>query len=432
MKGFLVAAPHSGSGKTTVTLGLLRALRDRGVALAPAKAGPDYIDPAFHTEAAGETCINLDPWAMRPDLLRILATRHAAGDRLLAVEGMMGLYDSAANGEGSPADLAALLGLPVVFVVDCARMAHSVAALVAGFNDFRSDVLIAGVILNRVGSARHEQMLRDALEPSGIPVLGAVRHDPSLALPSRHLGLVQAREHENLDRFITDAAFAVTVSLDLDRIAALATMTGDGEVTAGVPRLPPLGQRIAVARDAAFAFSYPHLLRGWQRQGAEISYFSPLADEAPAEDADTVYLPGGYPELHAGKIAAAAGFLSGLRAAAGAGKPVYGECGGYMVLGEGLTDADGARHAMAGLLPVVTSYEKRKRHLGYRRLAPLAASPWALPLTAHEFHYSTLISEGEGERLFLAADARGADLGVMGLRRGSVAGSYMHVIDRAD
>jgi cobyrinic acid a,c-diamide synthase len=432
MKGFLVAAPHSGSGKTTVTLGLLRALRDRDVALAPAKAGPEYIDPAFHTEAAGETCINLDPWAMRPDLLRILATRHAAGDRLLVVEGMMGLYDSAANGEGSPADLAALLGLPVVFVVDCARMAHSIAALVAGFNDFRSDVLIAGVILNRIGSARHEQMLRDALDPSGIPVLGAVRHDPSLALPSRHLGLVQAREHENLDRFITDAAFAMTVSLDLDRIAALTTMTGDGEVTAGVPRLPPLGQRIAVARDAAFAFSYPHVLRGWQRQGAEISFFSPLADEAPAEDADAVYLPGGYPELHAGKIAAAAGFLSGLRAAAGAGKPVYGECGGYMVLGEGLIDADGARHAMAGLLPVVTSYEKRKRHLGYRRLAPLAASPWALPLTAHEFHYSTLISEGEGERLFSAADARGADLGPMGLRRGSVAGSYMHVIDRAD
>ncbi|WP_193176796.1 cobyrinate a,c-diamide synthase [Oricola nitratireducens] len=432
MMGFLVAAPHSGSGKTTVTLGLLRALRDRGVALAPAKAGPDYIDQAFHTEAAGETCINLDPWAMRPDLLRILATRHAAGDRLLAVEGMMGLYDSAANGEGSPADLAALLGLPVVFVVDCARMAHSIAALVAGFNDFRSDVLIAGVILNRIGSARHEQMLRDALDPSGIPVLGAVRHDPSLALPSRHLGLVQAREHENLDRFITDAAFAMTVSLDLDRIAALTTMTGDGEVTAGVPRLPPLGQRIAVARDAAFAFSYPHVLRGWQRQGAEISFFSPLADEAPAEDVDAVYLPGGYPELHAGKIAAAEGFLSGLRAAAGAGKPVYGECGGYMVLGEGLIDADGARHAMAGLLPVVTSYAKRKRHLGYRRLAPLAASPWALPLTAHEFHYSTLISEGEGERLFSAADARGADLGPMGLRRGSVAGSYMHVIDRAD
>jgi len=432
MRGFLVAAPHSGSGKTTLTLGLLRALRDRGVALAPAKAGPDYIDPAFHTEAAGEICINLDPWAMRPDLLRILATRHAAGDRLLVVEGMMGLYDSAADGEGSPADLAALLGLPVVFVVDCARMAHSIAALVAGFNDFRSDVLIAGVILNRVGSARHEEMLRDALDPSGIPVLGAMRQDPSLALPSRHLGLVQAREHENLDRFIADAAFAVTVSLDLDRIAALTTMTSDEEVTAGVPRLPPLGQRIAVARDAAFAFSYPHLLRGWQRQGAEIFLFSPLAGEAPAEDADAVYLPGGYPELNAGRIAAAAGFLSGLRAAAGAGKPVYGECGGYMVLGEGLIDADGARHEMAGLLPVVTSYEKRKRHLGYRRLKPLAASPWALPLTAHEFHYSTLVSEGEGERLFSAADARGAELGPMGLRRGSVAGSYMHVIDRAD
>jgi len=432
MRGFLVAAPHSGSGKTTLTLGLLRALRERGVSLAPAKAGPDYIDPAFHTAASGKICINLDPWAMRPELIRILAERHSAGDRLLAVEGMMGLFDAAADGCGSPADLAALLGLPVIFVVDCARMAHSIAALVDGFNKHRPDVLIAGVILNRAGSARHEEMLRDALEPSGVPVLGAVRHDTSLELPSRHLGLVQAAEHERLESFITDAAFAVTVGVDLDRIAALTALRGDEAVTAAVPRLPPLGQRMAVARDAAFGFAYPHLLRGWQRHGAEISFFSPLADEAPAEDADAVYLPGGYPELHAGKIAAAGTFLGGIRKAAEAGKPVYGECGGYMVLGDGLVDADGKRHEMAGLLPLVTSYAKRQRHLGYRRLSPLAASPWQLPLTAHEFHYSTLVSEGGSERLFAAKDARDNDHGEAGLRRGSVCGSYMHVIDRAD
>jgi cobyrinic acid a,c-diamide synthase len=345
---------------------------------------------------------------------------------------MMGLFDAAADGRGSPADLAALLGLPVIFVVDSARMAHSIAALVDGFNKHRADVLMAGVILNRVGSARHEEMLRDALEPGGVPVLGAVRQDKTLVLPSRHLGLVQATEHERLESFITDAAFAVTIGVDLDRIAALTTVQQEEAVTAAVPRLPPIGQRIAVAKDAAFGFTYAHVLQGWQRHGAELSFFSPLADEAPAEDADAVYLPGGYPELHAGRLAMASTFLGGLRSAAEAGKPVYGECGGFMVLGEGLVDADGTRHAMAGLLPLVTSYAKQRRHLGYRRLMPLPASPWHVPLTAHEFHYSTLVSEGEAERLFSLTDARGAPHGEAGLRRGSVCGSYMHVIDRAD
>jgi cobyrinic acid a,c-diamide synthase len=432
MKGFLVAAPHSGSGKTTVTLGLLRALRERGIALAPAKAGPDYIDPAFHTAASGRYCINLDPWAMREELLRILAVRHTEGGKTLIVEGMMGLYDGAASGKGSAADLAAMLGLPVVFVVDCGRMGQSIGALVAGFNAYRKNIVIGGVILNRVGSARHETMLRDTLDRDGIDVLGAIRTDAALKLPSRHLGLVQAREHGDLERFITDAAFAVTASVDLDAIAALKPLRSGEAVMAGVPRLPPLGQRVAVAHDDAFAFVYAHVLEGWKRRGASLSFFSPLANEAPAPDADAVYLPGGYPELHAGRIAAAAKFKSGLRAAAKMGATVYGECGGYMTLGEALIDAGGARHEMAGLLPVVTSYEKQHRHLGYRKLTPLAGSPWDMPLMAHEFHYSTVVSEAGGERLFSAEDAVGNRLGDAGLRRGKVSGSYMHVIDRAD
>jgi len=429
MNGFLVAAPHSGSGKTTVTLGLLRALRNRGVKLAPAKAGPDYIDPAFHEAASGETCINLDPWAMRPALLHAIANNHAGDDRLLIVEGMMGLFDGAADGQGSAADLAVLLGLPVVFVVDCGRMAHSITALVSGFMDFRQDVEIAGVILNRVGSARHEAVLREALNARDIEVLGVVHRQDELHLPSRHLGLVQAGEHEDIERFLADAAFAISAGIDLDRLAAL-TVQGRGSNRTAT-RLPPLGQRIAVARDEAFAFSYPHLLDGWRDQGAEISFFSPLADEMPSEGSDAIYLPGGYPELHAGRISAAGRFVGGLRDAAQAGVRIYGECGGYMVLGDGLIDGDGVRHAMAGLLPVTTSYAKRQRHLGYRRLKPLAGAPWDLPLTAHEFHYSTLASEGEGERLYSASDARGDALGEVGLRRGSVSGSYMHVIDRA-
>jgi cobyrinic acid a,c-diamide synthase len=459
MNGFLVAAPHSGSGKTVVTLGLLRALRDAGHDPAPAKAGPDYIDPAFHTAASGASCINLDPWAMRPALLRALAASHGAG-RLLVTEAMMGLFDGAADGTGSAADLAVLLGLPIVFVVDASRMAQSVAALVSGYRDHRPDLTFAGVILNRVGSARHEKMLRSALDPLGVPVLGVVPGDKALALPERHLGLVQAREHEALEAFITHAGTVMADACDLDAFAALARPSrlarhhphpevraeraskGVGDVglapqdeaggLVSVSRLPPLGQRIAIARDVAFAFAYPHLLDGWQAQGAELSFFSPLADEAPAPDADAVFLPGGYPELHAGAIAGAMRFKTGMEAARDRGAAIYGECGGYMVLGEGLTDADGARHAMLGFLPVETSFATRTRHLGYRRLASLPGAPWPMTLTAHEFHYATVTREAPGDALFAVRDAQGADLGQYGRRVGTVSGSWCHVIDRVD
>lgn len=429
MNGFLVAAPHSGSGKTVVTLGLLRALRDAGHALAPAKAGPDYIDPAFHAAASGEACINLDPWAMRPALLRALAANHGA-ERLLVIEAMMGLFDGAADGTGSAADLAALLGLPIVFVVDASRMAQSVAALVSGYRSHRTEIAFAGVVLNRVGSARHEAMLRSALEPLDIPVLGVVPGDKNLALPERHLGLVQAGEHSALEAFVAHAGTVMAGAGDMEVLAALGRRDFAGE--ASVSRLPPLGQRIAVARDLAFAFAYPHLLEGWRQQGAELSFFSPLADEAPAPDADAVFLPGGYPELHAGTIAGATRFKTGMEAARDRGAAIYGECGGYMVLGEGLTDADGIRHPMLGFLPVETSFATRMRHLGYRRLVPLLGAPWPMEMTAHEFHYATVTSEGAGDALFAVRDAQGADLGHYGRRVGTVCGSWCHVIDRVD
>ncbi|MBB3999651.1 cobyrinate a,c-diamide synthase [Aureimonas pseudogalii] len=434
--GFLLAAPHSGSGKTLATLALLRWLARRGVEVAPAKAGPDYIDPAFHAAASGRSSVNLDPWAMRPALLRRLA---GSGDRPLVVEGMMGLFDGAADGTGSAADLAVLLGLPVVLVIDCARQSHSVAALVRGFRDHRADVVLGGLILNRVGSARHEAMLRAALEPLGLPVLVALPARADLALPERHLGLVQAGETEGLEAFLERAADGIGEGLDEALLMRL--LAGPGRADAdlsgtqgtGSPAatpLTPLGQRIAVARDVAFAFAYPHLLDGWQAAGAELSFFSPLADEGPAPDADAVFLPGGYPELHAGRLADAAGFRAGVHAAAVRGARIYGECGGYMALGETLEDADGKTHAMLGLLPLATSFRLRRRHLGYRRLSPLEASPWAHPLTAHEFHYATVLREGEADRLFAARDALGADLGAMGLARGRVAGSFLHVVDR--
>jgi len=422
-KALIVAAPASGSGKTVITLGLLRALRKRGVRVAAAKTGPDYIDPRFHEAATGRPCFNLDPWAMRPDLLSALLADLAVGSDLVVIEGVMGLFDGPRGAPGSTADLAALFGLPVILCVDARHQAQSLAALVHGFSTYRQDVQIAGLILNRVSSDRHAAVLRESV---GSRVVGIVWQHQSLDLPSRHLGLVQAEENQELEEFIESASAIVERETDLDAIITAATPVQSGAATGTA--LPPLGQAIAVARDRAFAFAYPHLLHHWRRAGASIIPFSPLADEPPAAAADAVFLPGGYPELHAGHLAASHRFLAGLRAAT---CPIYGECGGFMVLGDVLIDAAGERHAMAGLLPVTTSFAKRRLHLGYRRLRPLPGALWTNQCRGHEFHYSTIAGEGDGDRLFAASDAAGNELGNMGLRRGQVMGSYAHIICEA-
>lgn len=421
-KAIVVAAPASGSGKTLITLGLLRALRNRGLRVSAAKVGPDHIDPRFHEAATGRPCYNLDPWAMGPALTGSLAAELATGADLLIIEGVMGLFDGPRGAKGSTADLAASLGLPVLLVLDCRHQGQSAAALVHGFASFRKELDVAGVILNRVASARHDAMLREAMT---LPVLASLPQDAALAWPSRHLGLVQAQENPELESFIAAAAARAGDPALLDRVMELAAPLA---AEPGKAALPPLGQSIAVARDEAFAFAYPHLLDGWRRQGAALSFFSPLADEAPDPEAQSVFLPGGYPELHAGRLAASTRFLSGLRTHPGL---IYGECGGFMVLGESLTDAEGRAHAMAGLLPLETSFASRTLQLGYRRLSPLVGAPWPKPLNAHEFHYSTLTAEGAADRLFEASDAAGQPLPPMGLRRGRVMGSYAHVIAEA-
>jgi cobyrinic acid a,c-diamide synthase len=424
MNGLLIAAPSSGSGKTTVTLGLLRALRRHGVAVRPGKAGPDYIDPAFHAIACGETCLNYDPWAMRPDLLGF----QAAGGGALVIEAMMGLFDGAADHTGSPASLAKALGLSVVLVVDCGRLSHSVGAMVRGFLLHDPEIRIAGIILNKVGSSRHEAMLLAGLSGLDVPVLGIVRQDKRLVLPERHLGLVLAQEVDGIEAFMNHAADVVDESCDIEALAALAVRQGT-DAARPVCLIPPLGAHVAVARDQAFAFAYPHLLDAWRAQGADISTFSPLADEAPDPDADGIFLPGGYPELHAERLSGADRFRGGMRAAAAAGATIYGECGGYMTLGETLVDAGGTSWPMLGLLPLTTSFASRRRHLGYRRLTALAGPYAGIRLNAHEFHYSSVVSEGQAERLFDAVDAAGESVGLAGLARGTVSGSYMHLID---
>lgn len=422
MSGVIVAAPASGAGKTTVTLALLRLLARQSIAVRGAKSGPDYIDPKFHEAACGAPCLNLDAWAMTPDRLRHLAET----DDLLVIEGAMGLFDGAPPaGKGAVADLARHLNLPVVLVVDAGRMAGSVAALVAGFAGFDPKVTVAAVILNNVGSPRHEVMLRRALAPLGLPVLAALHRSADLALPSRHLGLVQAQERSDLEDFLERAADLLEASLDLTTLLSLTAPLP--RPTGPQHRVPPPAQSIAVARDAAFAFCYPHLLQDWRAQGAEIRLFSPLADEA-VPPADFIYLPGGYPELHAGTLAQNSRFCRSMRAAA-QNTTVYGECGGYMVLGQGLIDAAGLRHPMLGLLPLETSFQQRKFHLGYRHLTPLRG-PFAAAFNAHEFHYASTLS-CNGPPLFAAQNAEGEALEDMGLSLGNCHGSFAHLIDIA-
>ena len=523
-RAVIIAAPGSGSGKTTLTLALLRAWRDTGVAVASAKVGPDYIDPAYHAAASGRTCHNLDTWSMSDRTLSALIADLQRGASAIVVEGVMGLFDGAPDGRGSAADLSRRTGWPVVLVVDASGMAASVAALVHGFTSYDPEVEVAGVIFNRTGSARHGELLRRAMQSLDIPVFGCVTRSECLELPDRHLGLVQAREHPNLEGFLDRAAGQIGQEVDTETLLAAARPASfqrledghglpvlgqsdsigkrskppledghglpvlgqsgaigkrskspleDGhglpvlgqsgaigkrsksplEDGHGLPvlgqsgaigkrskspledghGLPVLGRRIAVARDDAFAFCYPYVLDAWRRAGCELSFFSPLDDEPPFEDADAVYLPGGYPELHGARLAGAGRFKRALRRCVERGAVVYGECGGYMVLGERLVDGDGVSHRMAGLLPVETSFESPRLSLGYREVALAADGVLGREgahFRGHEFHFASVLAQSPATALFRTFNADLKPLGDAGLQIGNVMGSFVHLMDR--
>lgn len=426
-KGLLVAAPTSGSGKTLFTLGLIGALVAKGISVAPAKVGPDYIDGGFHKMVSGRDTVNLDAWAMSADRIELLAHRHAAGADMMIMEGVMGLFDGAANGYGSSADVAAQLGAPIILVVDASRQSQSVAALAQGFINFRSDIKVAGVILNRVASVRHETILRDACENAGIRVFGALPSVGDLSLPSRHLGLVQASDLDGMAGMLELAARWVADHCDLEAMLQIAGPLKTSNSCQN-ETLPPLGQNIAVAFDAAFSFAYPHMLQDWRAQGASLCMFSPLKDEPIPDTSDAVFLPGGYPELHAQALSAARKFMQSLRAAEHRGALIYGECGGYMALGESLTDQSGNSYKMAGLLPLQTRLDQPRRVLGYRQLSHNSALPFAQNLRGHEFHYSSA-SPSDLPALFSATDALGTPVEPMGMAKGRTMGSYAHIID---
>ena len=426
-RGLIISGTGSGAGKTIITSALIRVLARRGYTVSSFKVGPDYIDGGWHAAASGRASHNIDLWAMRPATARAAMRRCSEGADLVIGEGVMGLFDASLSGEGSTADVARFLDLPVILVVDVSGQAQSVAASVAGFRHHRPDIDVAGVILNRTAGNTHRTMLARALEGVAT-VFGHVDRDDRLVVEHRHLGLVQA--HDGDPGIIDEAATLIEAGVDVDSMVALARPIAVADDADVVPVAPP-GQRIAVACDRAFSFLYASLAETWRSAGAEILWFSPLGDEPPDATADAVYLPGGYPELHAGRLAANRTFLSGLRGAADRGSVIYGECGGYMVLGRYLTDMEGLTHAMAGLLPVTVSMHAPRRHLGYRRMAlasdgPLgkAGSIWR----GHEFHYASETSPA-APPLFFASDASGRELGACGAVNGKVAASFMHIID---
>ncbi|MCE2579145.1 cobyrinate a,c-diamide synthase [Komagataeibacter sp. FNDCR1] len=433
-RGLMIAAPRSGGGKTTLTLAIMAALRARGVRVDGAKTGPDYIDPAFHEAATGRPGLNLDSWTMPPALLDTVMARARHAADVVVVEASMGLFDgldTPDGARGAPSDIAARFDLPVVLVLDVSGQGQSAAATALGFARLDPGVRVAGVILNRVGSPRHRAMATRAIEAIGLPVLGAFMRNPDLRMPERHLGLVQAREHDGLAALLAQLGAQAERDLDLDALLALAAGRYRRPATPAIA-LPPPGQRIAVANDAAFSFLYAHMVMGWREMGAEIRFFSPLADEAPDGECDACWLPGGYPELHAARLSAATRFHAGLRHFART-RRVHGECGGFMTLGASLTDRDGRTHAMVGLLDHETSFARRRMNLGYRaaRLRhDCALGPAGTHLRGHEFHYATITTPGTDTPLVDLRDGNGEDRGMAGGMRGNVSGTFFHVLAR--
>ncbi|WP_025322657.1 cobyrinate a,c-diamide synthase [Deferrisoma camini] len=427
---FVIAAPWSGSGKTTVTLAVLAALQRRGLRVQAFKVGPDYIDPAHHARITGRPSHNLDTWMIPRAVNRRLFHASAADADVAVVEGVMGLFDGVdgTRPEGSTAHLARTIRLPVVLVVDARSMARSAAALVQGFASFTPRVPITGVVWNRVGSPTHRRILDEALAAAGLPpALGALPPEPGLALPERHLGLVTPEDAALPPAWEDRLAAWIEDHLDLDRLLERTPPPPPPRLP--VPRRRAGTRTVAVARDAAFCFYYDENLRLLERAGARIVRFSPLAGDGVPPDADAVYLGGGYPEVHAERLAANQAFLDGLRGFHSQGRPIYAECGGFMVLCRSLETPRGGRVPMAGIFPAEARMRSGRFHLGYREVVVQGVAGMdGLTARGHEFHYSELVAPPQGvETVYRVRNARGEELGREGYRSGAALAGYIHL-----
>jgi cobyrinic acid a,c-diamide synthase len=436
MKSIIIAAPVSGSGKTTITIGLLECLRRRGLKVAPFKVGPDFIDPGYHRLVTGRPSVNLDAWMCDPDTVQEIFADYSSDADIAVIEGVMGLFDGVGgrSEEGSTAQIAKLTGSTVFLVVDAKGFARSIAALVEGFVEFDPDIRIGGVIFNNVSSENHARILRDAVESNlpSVRVIGCILRDRLLHLPSRHLGLMTAEEVDLSPEFLDHLVEVIRGSLDLGVLWASAS---SGEII-DLPHRPDGREktvRIAVARDAAFCFVYECNLRLLAEAGAELVEFSPLSDMSLPDDIAGIYLPGGYPEVHAATLSANAPMLDAVRAAVEGGMPVYAECGGFIYLSRGVISGDGEINSLAplvGIFPVTTRLLEHRKTLGYREISLREESILGrrgMVVRGHEFHYSEMEEMPPTvERLYQVRKGQ-SDLGTEGYRYKNCLASYIHL-----
>ena len=433
-----IAATHSGTGKTTLTMAIILALKRRGLAVQPYKAGPDYIDPGFHTLAAGIPCRNLDTRMLSPDTVREIFQRSAEKADISVIEGVMGLYDGAGalDERGSTAHLAKTLLTPVILCIDASAMARSAAAVALGFTRYDPAVPVGGFLFNNVGSRRHFDTLKAAVEDAtGIPVFGYIKRTRDALLPERHLGLVPAWESRTLPESILKLSRDIEETVEIDSLIEAARAAPPipdtrGSILPKREKNTPKAVKIACAMDPAFHFYYQDNLDILELLGAELIYFSPLRDEGLPGGIDGVYLGGGYPELHAEALESNSGMRWALREACEDGLPVYAECGGLMYLMEGLITFEGRRHEMTGVFTGAVRMEKKLYALGYYTATALrdsvaAEEGWKIP--GHVFHWSSLIDTGKENEFAFRLKAPGKEPVYDGLIRRNTLASYFHI-----
>jgi cobyrinic acid a,c-diamide synthase len=441
LNGMLISGTASGVGKTTVSLAIMAGLRRRGLAVQPFKCGPDFLDTSHHTRVSGRAARNLDTWMLSEEANRSVLRNASRGADIVIAEGMMGLFDgkSGSAETGSSAEIAKLLRLPVVLVVDAAKSARSVAAVVLGFEKFDTELQLAGVILNRVAGERHFGLLKDAIESScATKIMGWLPTEPGIAIPERHLGLHAAGEHAAEDSEATIDALASLAEKHLDLDGLLALKCGLEMVDGDLPpdSLVQNGEvvRIGVPSDTAFSFYYEDNLDLLREHGAEIVRFSPLKDASLPAGLDGLYLGGGYPELHARELSGNRGIMEAVRAFVAAGKPVYAECGGMLYLAESLR-ADGEDYPMAGVLPLSIQMTERLVQFGYATVElteDCLLGRRGLIVRGHSFHYSQIARQGETATCYRVQYSLSGHEGSEGFRKDNVLASYIHLHFRAN
>ena len=441
MRGLMISGAASGVGKTTIALAIMSGLRRRGLTVQPFKCGPDFLDTGHHTRICGRKARNLDTWMLDKEANRSVLQNAARGADVLVAEGMMGLFDGK-NGNteaGSTAEIAKLLKLPVVLVVDAAKTARSIAAVVLGFEMFDSELRLAGVILNRVATERHYEMLRAAIETScKTKIMGWMPRDPAIAIPERHLGLQGADEAAIEDGAAVDTLAALAEKFfDLNRLLELqcGLEFADGHDLVMKVSRPDERVRIGVPSDHAFSFYYEDNLDLLREQGAEIIRFSPLNDQRLPDDLDGLYLGGGYPELHAEQLSSNRMMIEDIRAFADSGRPIYAECGGMIYLSESLSTTEGTKYAMAGVLPLSIQMTGKLVQFGYVAVEfteDCLLGSKGTTVRGHSFHYSCIVSRGEVATSYRVQYSMSGKEEFEGFGKGNVLASYVHLHLRAN